>query len=242
MGAFAVAALAWAIFGRPALALRPLDAMLAFLALIPLVYVLSGFGGPSLNPYGFDATGRYAPPIWSGLSVVGGTALGALWQARRLLAIAFALIPLTSSLLGALSVDPLAAFQSPYWDRLPASNAQLLQMLRDARVEYVWMNHWAGQPAMFDARIAGQKLVAYDWYDVQAGGIDRFPEFLPHVEGAARPGYVLVTDEPQPALEQSLASMGVSFEEHRAWPYVLVVPLSRVVHPSEVTPAVDYRY
>ena len=38
--------------------------VLVLLVLIPTLFVLSGFGGPALNPYGFDATGRYTPPIW----------------------------------------------------------------------------------------------------------------------------------------------------------------------------------
>ena len=139
-------------------------------------------------------------------------------------------------------VDPVAAFESPYWDRLPADNAPLLATLRDEQVEYVWMNHWAGQPAMFDARAAGQQLVAYDWYDVQAGGIDRFPEYLARVERALRPAFVLVTDEAQPELERLLRQMGVTFVERRAPPYVVVIPTSRRVHPSEVTSALDYRY
>jgi hypothetical protein len=242
MAAFLVGAIGWAVLGRCGLRFRPLDAVLAFLVLIPLVYVASGFGGPALNPYGFDATGRYTPPIWSGLAIVGGAALAALWRVRRLLSLALAALPLAVNLGGLAMVDPVAAFESPYWDRLPTDNAPLLATLRDEQVEYVWMNHWAGQPAMFDARVAGRRLVAYDWYDVQAGGIDRFPEYLAQVEPAARPAFVLVTDEAQPELEHALRLMSVTFVERRVAPYVVVIPISRRVHPSEVTGALDYRY
>ncbi len=195
-----------------------------------------------MNPYGFDATGRYTPSIWSGLAVVLGAALAAIWRIRQRLALVLALAPLAVNLLGTASIDPLAAFQSPYWDRLPVDNGSLLASLRAAGVEYVWMNHWAGQPAMFDARAGGQTLIAYDWYDVKAGGIDRFPEYLPLVEQAPRPAFVLVTDEAEPELERALRAMGVSFAERRAAPYVIVMPTSRTVHPSEVTGALDYRY
>jgi Dolichyl-phosphate-mannose-protein mannosyltransferase len=236
-------ACAWAVLGRRQLRLRPLDAMVVLLVLIPLVLVLSGFGGPALNPYGFDATGRYTPPIWNGLAVVLGAALGAVWQrVNRGLAVLLGVVPVAVNLAGALAIDPLAAFQSPYWDRLPGDNAALLSALRAEQVQDVWMNHWAGQPAMFDARAAGQALFAYDWYDVQAGGIDRFPEYRRLVEQSARPAFVLVTDEAQPELERDLRAMGVSFVERRAPPYVVVIPTSRKVHPSEVTAAVDYRY
>src|SRR5260370_741914 len=159
------AALLWALFGRRRLGLRPLDAVLALLVLIPTLFVLSGFGGPALNPYGFDATGRYTPSIWSGLAVVLGAALAAIWRIRQRLALVLALAPLAVNLLGTASIDPLAAFQSPYWDRLPVDNGSLLARLRAAGAEYVWMNHWAGQPAMFDARAGGQTPIACDWYD-----------------------------------------------------------------------------
>jgi hypothetical protein len=236
-------ALVWAVFGRRRLTLRPLDAMLLLLALIPTLFVLSGFGGPALNPWGFDATGRYAPPIWSGLAVILGAALAAIWRTVRWwLAIGLCVAPLAVNLAGVTSVDPVEAFQSPYWDRLPVESQALLDTLRAEDVQYVWMNHWAGQPVMFDARAGGQTLLPYDWYDVQAGGIDRFPEYRSVVENATRPAFVLVTDEAEPQLEHALRLMGVEFVERRAGPYVVVIPTSRKVHPSEVTAALDYRY
>jgi hypothetical protein len=242
MAVFVGVALASAVLGRRQLSPRPLDALLVLLVFIPSLFVLSGFGGPALNPYGFDATGRYTPPIWIALAVVLGAALAAVWRIRRRLALLLAIVPVTINLVGIASIDPLAAFQSPYWDKLPVDNGPLLATLRDEGVEYVWMNHWAGQPVMLDARAGGQTLIAYDWYDVQAGGIDRFPEYLARVEGAPRPAFVLVTDESQPELERVLRAMGVSFVERRTPPYVVVIPNSRKVHPAEVTGALDYRY
>lgn len=235
-------ALAWAVFGRRRFTLRPLDAILGLLALIPTLFVLSGFGGPALNPYGFDATGRYAPPIWYALAIVLAAAVAEVWRARRRLAVLLGVVPLAVNLAAVASIAPVEAFQSPYWDRLPTDNGPLLSALRDQDVQYVWMNHWAGQPAMFDARASGQTLVAYDWYDVQAGGIDRFPEYRALVENADRPAFVLVTDEAEPELEHTLRRMGISFVERRVAPYVVVIPTSTRVHPSAVTSALDYRY
>ena len=242
MAAAVALAAAGALLARRRPRLRPLDGVLVFLVLVPTLLVLSGFGGPALNPYGFDATGRYTPPIWSALAVVLGAGLAAVWRVRRVLALGLSLVPLTVNLAGLVTVDPLQAFQSPYWDRLPADNGPLLATLKAERVEAVWMNHWAGQPVMFDARASDQTVFAYDWYDVQAGGIDRFPEYLARVEQAERPAFVLVTDEPEPDLEHSLRLISVAFVERRAPPYVVVIPTSRRVHPSEVAPAIDYRY
>ncbi len=237
MAVVIAAALVWALYRR-----GPLVVVLLFLVTIPTVLVLSGFGGPALNPYGFDATGRYAPPIWFGLVAVLGAALAALWQVRRWAALALAAVPLALNLVALGNVEPLQAFQSPYWDRLPATNESLLATLRDAGVEAVWLNHWAGAPLMFDARVRNQPLIAYDWYDVQAGGVDRFPEYRPLVEAAARPAFILVTEETEPALVRRLREMQVSFDLYRVSPYVVVIPTSRRVHPSEVTGELDYRY
>jgi hypothetical protein len=237
------AALIWAPLGRSTVRLRPLDGVLLLLLCIPTLFVLSGFGGPALNPYGFDATGRYVAPIWSALAVVLGAALASVWQVRRWLAVALALVPLGVNLAAFASIEPLQAFQSPYWERLPVSNASLLTTLREQGVTAVWLNHWAGQPLMFDARALGQPLIAYDWYDVEAGGIDRFPEYRAQVAQAPRPAFVLVTDESEPELVMRLRQLGVTFQVERAPPsYVVVIPVSRRVDPSEVASALDYRY
>jgi hypothetical protein len=117
-----------------------------------------------------------------------------------------------------------------------------LRTLDAEQVSAVWMNHWAAQPLMFDARAIGQPLIAYDWYDVEAGGIDRFPEYRPLVEQAAKPAFVLITDEPEPVLVPRLRELGVTFVVERVAPYVVVIPISRKVHPAEVTGELDYRY
>lgn len=227
---------------RPRLRPKPSDGILLLLLSIPFVFVMSGFGGPALNPYGFDATGRYAPPVWSGLAVTTAMLVSWLWQQwRPAAAVALALV-LGTSVVGYVRADPVAAFQSPYWPHLPVNDGPLLATLRADGVTGVIVNHWAGFPLMFDARAAGQQLVAYDWYDPQAGGIDRFPENLPRVLAAPRMAYVLVTIEADPALAQQLRSLGVRYQLQRVPPYEVIVPLSRRVEPWEVTTSLDYRY
>jgi hypothetical protein len=53
---------------------------------------------------------------------------------------------------------------------------------------------------------------------------------------------VLVSDETETNLERRLRAMGVTFQARRVPPYVVVIPISRKVDPSEVTGALDYRY
>src|SRR5439155_951087 len=228
-------ALATGVCGGLALWMHPLAVCYLIAAFLPLVARarrggrwpmiatagLAGFGLGSLPFWLFNvqtggATFRFVAGGTQGQTADRGAVLGVVWQVRRYLAVGLSLVPLAVNAAGLLTIDPLEAFQSPYWDRLPADNAPLLAILRDEHVGAVWMNHWAGQPVMFDARANGQPLIAYDWYDVQAGGIDRYPAYRPLAEQAERPAFVLVTDEVEPELEHTLRFMGISFVERRA--------------------------
>ena len=110
--------------------------------------------------------------------VVLGAALAAVWRVRRWLAVLLALVPLGINLAAFLAIDPVARFSRRTGIDCPSRECVTVARRCATRASTaVWMNHWAGQPLMFDARAAGQELIAYDYYDVQAGGIDRFPEF-----------------------------------------------------------------
>jgi hypothetical protein len=237
-------ALGWAVLRRPlwCAAPRPLDGTLLLLAAIPLIFVASGFGESALNPWGIDATGRYTLPIWGGLAVVLGAFLAAVWRRQRAAALGLAGAALAANLYACVAADAVRAFQSPYWAKLPVDNGPLLATLEAEGIAHVWMNHWAAFPVMLDARLAGRPLIAYDWYDVEVGGIDRFPEYRPLVEQAERAAFVLVTDEPEPELAHRLRELGVAYRFHRVPPYVVVLPVSRAVHPSEVGASLDGRY
>jgi hypothetical protein len=234
----------WALWRRPwpPAAPWPLDGPLLLLAVIPVIFVASGFGESALNPWQVDATGRYTLPLWSGLAVVLGAFLAAVWRWRRAAALGLVGAVVAANIYAYDASDPVSAFQSPYWSKLPADNGPLLATLQAEGIAYVWMNHWAGLPVMLDAWFAGQPLVAYDWYDVRVGGIDRFPEYRPLVEQAQRAAFVLVTDEARPELMDRLRELRVSYRFFRVPPYVVVLPISRTVHPSEVGAAIDSRY
>ncbi len=236
--------------------LAPSDVPLVFALMLVLIYLGSGFAGPSLNPWGFDATGRYVLPLWGVVPLavaalaeplLGGPGRGPLRgpvvrgaPLRASLAASLVALVMLAHLAGYATSNPRQVFQSPYWNKLPFDSQPLLDALRRAGISAVWMNHWAGFPLMFDAQEA---VIAADYYDVfVGGGINRFPEHFALVERADRPAYVLVTDEPVPALERRLQELGVMYRVERVGPYVIVQPLSRRVNPTEVQDAIDYRY
>src|SRR5439155_21088904 len=114
MATLIVAALGWALLERHPrwTRMRPLDGALLMLLTIPFVSMLSGFGSLVINPWGFDATGRYTLPIWGGLAIVLGAFLAAVSHWRRLAGLAIAGTLLALNLFGWLVADPVQAFQS----------------------------------------------------------------------------------------------------------------------------------
>lgn len=221
---------------RPA----PSDTPVAFGLVGGGIFLLSGFGETALNPWGFDAAGRYVVPLWAAVPLGMGALAELLWPRARGLAIGLVGLVLGAHLYGWVAAEPLKVFQSPYWERLPFSSEALAATLKERDLRHVWLNHWAGYPLMLDARA---EIVAADYYDVfVGGGPNRFPRYLQAVEQARRSAYVLVTDEDEPKLERRLRAMGVAYFKARAGPYVVLEPLSRPVHPSEVVDSIGYEY
>jgi hypothetical protein len=242
-----VAALLWALLhGRrlrwPDWQLRPLDVPLILLLMVPVVFVFSGFGGQGINPWGFDATSRYSIHLWPPLAVVLGAFVAYWWPRGRWLAALLGAGVLVFNGYSIARTDAVQAFQSPYWEKLPADNSDVLAVLHQQGVNAIWANHWAGYVLMFDARANGDRLIAYDWYDVAAGGMDRFPDDRARVVDAPKTAFVLVTDEEDPELAQRLRDLGVTYDLYHAEPYVVVIPTSRIVQPTEVLQSLDYRY
>ncbi len=247
-------ALLLAIYGSAVLvvflsAIRLHDMRLLLLSLVvlcvPLVFTLSGFGGASLNPYGFDATGRYTLPLATVLPLMLAGLVRMLWQrcgrGGKFVAVGLATIVLGSNLAGYAAADDNQIFQSEYWHRLPAHDAALLGCLDHWGIRDVWMNHWAGYPLMFDT---SERIVAADYNDVVLhSGINRLPWTLEQVGAAMRPAFVLVTGtETTTPLESRLRMLGVTYRRCVALPYQVIQPLSRRVDPSEVSGTIGYQY
>jgi hypothetical protein len=219
--------------------LAPTDAPILLAISVPVVFVLSGFGGPSQNPWGFDATGRYLLPLW-GVVPLAVAALAHVASRSRVSATLVACLVVATHGFGYAAANPIQAFQSPYWDKLPPQSEALEHYLLEQGLDRVWMNHWAGFPLMLNTQ---GRVIATDYYDVvKGGGINRFPEHFGAMEEAERTAYVLVTNEPNPPLLGDLDVMGVDYRAERFGPYLLVEPLSRVVKPWEVSDSLNYEY
>ena len=211
---------------------------------VPVVFAASGFGGASLNPYGFDATGRYTLPLATVLPLLLAGLLRGIWRLRRrwgrAIATILALVVLGNTLIGYAAANDQQIFQSEYWHRLPTSDTALLGCLDAWNIRDVWMNHWAGYPLMFDT---GEQIVAADYNDVVLnGGINRLPWTLRQVGAAPRPAFVLVTGTASTTpLAVKLRALGVTYRRCLALPYQVIQPLSRRVDPREVAGAIGYQ-
>jgi hypothetical protein len=219
--------------------LAPTDAPVLLALGVPIMFVVSGFGGPSQNPWGFDATGRYLLPLWSVVPLA-VAAVAHLASCARVSATLVAVLVIAAHGLGYRAADPVQPFQSPYWPRLPAQSAALEQHLLEHGLDRVWMNHWAGFPLMLNSQ---GRVIATDYYDVvQGGGINRFPEHFGVMEESERTAYVLVTEQSDPPLLDKLGELGVAYRADRFGPYLVVEPLSRRVKPWEVASTLGYEY
>ena len=220
---------------------RPADSrpLLVFLVALLGLYLVSGFGRPSLSP--FDASGRYLLPLWSVLPVMLAAfcvRLSALWRPAGVGVLA---LLLAGNLAGHLSSAPQQVFQSPYWNRLPLDSQPLLRWLQANDVHDIWMNHWAGDQIMY---LSGGSIHTADYYDIVAGhAINRFPAQFQQVRLAPRVAYVVVQGSlPSPGLGAKLRALGVAYRQATIGPYRVYLPLSRRVDPSEVVNALRYPY
>jgi hypothetical protein len=241
IGTTGVGLLVLFVRGRQTHGLRiaPTDAPILLAISVPAMFVMSGFGGPSQNPWGFDATGRYLMPLW-GVVPLAVAAFAQFVLKSHWIPVSAVTLVVGAQALGYATADPLQIFQSPYWNRLPAQSTALENYLLEHGVTRVWMNHWAGFPLMLRT---GERVIAADYYDVvKGGGISRFPEHFDAMQHAEQTAYILVTTEYSPPLLGELQDLGVDYRAERFDQYLVVQPLSRRVEPWEVADSIGYKY
>ncbi|NWJ95984.1 MAG: glycosyltransferase family 39 protein [Chloroflexi bacterium] len=249
-------------------AARPVDMLLLFVLLSPLLYLVSGVGTNAFALPGVDTTGRYLLPLMGVAPLLLGGGLATLaskeWKLKAklwkeaspklgnrnlgkllqfgLIGIGLALV-LFCNLYPYRRADFVWAFQSPYYMNLkpPVDNRPVIAYLKQEGIEYLTCNHWVGNRLMLSAADA---VKCVDYYDLQQGGLERFPHLTATLlEPGRQVGFLLINPggERLP-LEERLTELGVTFTRRDFTPYSVIIPRSRTVSPPEVLEALRYPY
>lgn len=214
--------------------------LIILLVVIIAVYLVSGFGRPSLTP--FDASGRYLLPLWTVVAIGTGLFLDVVASHWRLAArILFAIYVITT-LISYRGSQPKLVFQSPYWPYLPLDSRPLMQYLEARGIHDVWMNHWAGDGLMF---LSDGRILTADYYDVLVGhGINRFPKVFETVWQAPYAAFVVILPKQGaiPPLQLAFEQNHIPFQEQTIGRYDIFLPLDGRVNPAEVIAGLRYPY
>ena len=209
-----------------------------FVLSMPLLYLLSGFGGASFafKESFVDATGRYVVPLFA----VAPLAVAFLYQrvsARFGLACLGAVAAVTA--VGVWTTPSDLVFQSPYYNRTPASFTGVIAALDEAGVEHVWTDVALAHPLMFQSL---GRIKAGDYLDRINGGAQRFPDAYRAVEEASRTAYLAAVIPGQIGpLERAFVRLAVGFQKCEVGRLALFVP-DRRVNPQEVEAGLGYQY
>jgi hypothetical protein len=225
---------------------RPVRVMLAlFAALLPAIYALSGYGDHALNEHGFDATGRYVLMIHSVLPIGAAALCIGLAHSRRwrqIPAAAASTSVIVLNILGALRIEPVQVFTSPYYTRQPPTLAPLIAYLEEEDIHHVWTDVGIAHVLMFET---DERILAADWYDIYgAKGLLRFPEVPEKIAAAERVAYVEVVlpDQTDTPLEQAFRDTGIAYRVERVTPQLLViVPLAQI-DPAVLGDGLGYQF
>jgi hypothetical protein len=242
----AVSLLLWLRWGGwrrcPGFSLRWMLA--AFIIALPTIYVLSGYGRNALNPWGMDATGRYVLMLHTALPIgiaALSVAMGRLRMRGSWLVGAVAvLLVLGLNLWGAVCLDAVKAFDSPYYDRLPSSLVPLIAYLDEIGISHVWTDVGIAHILMFQT---GERILAADYYDAYvAGGLVRFPDILAAVEAAPQVAFVIpvAPEEHAPQLERALDAAGVNYTHTHVTPTLAVYIPTQPIDPALVVSGLGY--
>lgn len=236
---------------------RPVDLLLLTALLMPILYLLWGFGNVAFTD--LDTTGRYLLPLMSILPVLVGGGLAKLAESLpgittlhnlrkdRVkgfsygLALVFLLGILGGNLWLYRGVDYPSVFQSPYFPQIrpPLDNGPLINYLKSQGIEYATCNHWVGNRIILDSQEA---IKCVDYHDLSVGGLDRFEKYSQAIkQPGLRVAFVLLNlDDGAAPLEKRLQQLGVTYTRQDFLPYIVIIPTSRPVSPDEVIEQLHY--
>lgn len=226
---------------------RSLRWMLAlFVLVLPLMYLFSGYGQTALNPWGLDATGRYVLMLHTALPVGVAALAVSLWRAPqrvgKIIGVALTAAVIGANGLGLLRTDPARAFDSPYYDRLPANLQPLIDYLNSQGVRHVWLDNGIGHVLMFQTQ---ERILAADYYDTfLTDGFLRFPDVLEAVEQAGRTAFVVPVypDQQAPPIERALDSAGIGYTAADVLPTLRVYLPDEHLDPAVIAAGLGYQY
>lgn len=236
----------WAVRGPWKPEQRPARVLLALFAVgVPVIYVLSGWGDRAINPFGFDATGRYVLILHSVLPI--GAAAGAIALVRwrgwmRPAAVAVITSAIGLNLLGAMRADPVRVFASPYYTRQPATLEPLIAFLDAQDITAVWTDVGIAHVLMFETN---ERILAADWYDIYAAkGLLRFPEVPVKIAQAERVAFVetILPGQTGALIEQAFAASGVPYAVTRVTPDLLVIVPFAPIDPAMLGDGLGYQF
>lgn len=227
----------------------PLRALLAlFVVAVPLIYLFSSYSANALNPWGIDATGRYVLMLHTALPV--GVALlaeGIMMALRRSVLAKLAAAGLIALICGlnlihTARLDPLRAFDSPYYDRLPETLDPLIDFLDARGIDRVWTDVGLAQVLTFET---GERIIAADYYDAYvAGGPIRFPDALAAVAAADETAFVVPTlpDQTDMPITRALAAAEIAYEIVHVTPTLAVILPAEHLDPAHIAAGLGYQY
>ncbi len=204
-----------------------------FLICLSTLYFFSGYGKNALNPWGIDAAGRYVVMLHSVLPLGGAFAahqlirhpnLGARFGGWIFLGALFA-----GNLWGIFQLNPIKAFNSPYYDRLPVSLQPIIDYLEAADIRYVWTDAGIAHLLMFQSN---QRIIAADYYDAYiANGQIRFPDALAQVVQAENTAIItpILPEQTDLPLQRVMDALEIRYDFVRIQPDIAIyIPHERL--------------
>jgi hypothetical protein len=217
-----------------------------FVLVVPILYLFSGYSRNALNRWGLDATGRYVLMLHTALPIGVAALVTAISRWRvigsRLLATSIVLLAIGLNGLGMLRLDPVVAFDSPYYNRLPTSLDPLIEALDAHGITHVWVDAGIGQVLVFQTR---ERIIAADYYDAYiAGGLVRFPDALAEVEAAPRAVFVvpIMAGQTDPPIRRALDAAGVDYTAIQVTPTLMLYIPKQRIDPATIAPGLGYQY
>jgi 4-amino-4-deoxy-L-arabinose transferase-like glycosyltransferase len=220
--------------------------LVGFVVLLPLIYLFSGYGDSAFNPWNVDATGRYVLMLHTalpfGLASLAAGISRLRFRGAKLLAASLISMIVGLNLLGALRLDLVEAFDSPYYNRQPETLQPLIDYLDQHQIRHVWIDAGIGQVLMF---VTNERIIAADPYDAYlAGGLLRFPDALAQVASAPKTAFVvpiLPYQEDMP-IRRALDAADIEYSFDYITPTLMIYIPNEAIDPMRIAAGLGYQY